>query len=495
MNSAPKRLTIGFHVILQIVLAGAMVVIINMAVQRWHPPKLKLTRNDYYELSDKSRQLLSSLKTPIEVIVFFQPDAREPVTARVYDDIQHLLREYVSVSKQVKVRYVDPDRDPVEATKMEKEYGVQVPNVVVFVNPETKRNKFVQVADLVEFAKSGNPFEGSSDRIKAFKGEQQFTSAILSVLDPKLMKVYFLQGHGEGDPTDAESKQGCSGIATYIRRDNLAVDTCNFVKDLQLPKDCDVLVICGPTRPYSDMELQALQNYLQSDGRMLVMLDALREDPGLDRFLAQNGVRVGNDVVLCKIRDRLGGEALIMNAPGVRYGGHAITESFRRELVNTYFPAARSVDAIPADNVGRDRVTVLVESPEGSWGETDLVKLQKNQAMMDDKDRRGPVPMAVAVEPSAAGTMEREGMRMVVFGSSGFIRNSGLSGGNVDLFMNSLNWLLKRQQLIGIAPKTPQEFTLALNAYQMRALFLTEVVAIPLAVAAIGFLVWLQRRK
>jgi ABC-type uncharacterized transport system involved in gliding motility auxiliary subunit len=86
-------------------------------------------------------------------------------------------------------------------------------------------------------------------------------------------------------------------------------------------------------------------------------------------------------------------------------------------------------------------------------------------------------------------------MRMVVFGSSAFIANSSQQGPAVDLFMNSLNWLLKRQQLIGIAPKAPQEFGLSLDPFQTRAIFLTEIIAIPFAIAGIGFIVWFKRRK
>ncbi len=495
MSSAPKRFAIGVNVLFQILIVGTIVVVANMAIHRWHPPTIKLSKSNYYELSDKTRQLLASLKTSVEVIVFFQPDPRDYVTSRVFEDIQRLLKEYQSTSKLVHVRYVDPDRDPVTSDKLAKEYGVQIPNVVVFVNPESKRSKYVQVGEMVEFAQSGSPFGDKSDRIKSFKGEQVFTSALQNILEDKQMKIYFLQGHGEADPADLDPKQGCSGIASYIRRDNLAVETCNFLKNPQIPQDCDVLIISGPSKSYSDFELKALQDYLNSNGRLMVLLDALKSEPGLERFLADNGVRTGNDVVLFKIRDRLGGEALIMSAPGVKYGGHPITESLRREQVATLFPSARSVDAIPSSNTSRDRVTILVESPATAWGETDLLKLQQDKAELDDKDRKGPVPIAVAVEPSAAGSMERDGMRMVVFGSSGFIRNGGLKGGNVDFFMNALNWLLKRQQLMGIAAKTPQEFSLALDVFQMRGIFLTEVVAIPLVMAVIGFFVWLQRRK
>ena len=78
-------------------------------------------------------------------------------------------------------------------------------------------------------------------------------------------------------------------------------------------------------------------------------------------------------------------------------------------------------------------------------------------------------------------------MRLVAFGSSRFARNDSLTGGNADLFMNAVNWLLKRQQLLGIAATAPQEFNLNLDAFQRRGIFITMVVGIPAASPHVAF--------
>ncbi|MCC7519588.1 MAG: GldG family protein [Verrucomicrobiae bacterium] len=491
-GSAPRRFAIGFNVVLQVLLAGALAVFLNLGIQRWHPPRMDLSRSDYYKLSGKTTELLKSLREAVEVIVFFQPDSRDPVTQKVFDDVQNLLAEYANASKQVKVRYVDPDRDPVNAEKLAKEYGVRVPNVVVFVHKG--RNKFVQVSDLVEFDRM-SPYGGGGGKIRAFKGEQQFTSAIQNVLEEKQAKICFLEGHGEGSFDDFDPRTGYSKISTLIRRDNLQIEKLNLATAQSVPKDCDVLVVCGPQKPFADFELKALADFLAANGRMLVLLDGFRYDTGIEKLLAEHGVKAGNDVLLIRIRDRLGGEALLTTVPCGDYGTHPVTDSLRQEEITTLFPVARSVDAVSSSDPIR-RVTVLLRSVAGSWAETDVAKLQRDQkAQLDARDRKGPVPAGVAVEPSTAGDMEREGMRLAVFGSSRFVRNDALAGGNADLFMNAVNWLLKRQQLLGIAPKTPQEFSLVLDAFQRRGIFLTMVVGIPAAVAVIGFVVWIRRRK
>jgi len=498
-NSAPNRWLVSSNVLIQIVLAAALVVFANFGIHYWHPKHLDLRHNDYYRLSDKTKQLLKSLHKPVEIIVFFQPQAEAPVTQQVFEYIQQLLKEYdndAPVEKGtslLRIRYVDPDRDPVSAEKLYTEYNVKVPNVVVFACD--KRSKYVQVSDMVEFSRPSSPFEGGSDRVRAFKGEQQFTSAIQNVLEARQPKIYFLQGHGEGDPDEFAQHKGYSSIGTYIRRDNLVIEKLNLAEKTQVPNDCDVLIVCGPSKSFADIELKAIQDYLAQNGRLMVLLDALKPDTGLEKFLSDYGVRVGNDAVLFRVSDRLGGEALVLNAPCSDYGNHPITQSLKSEGSATLFPTARSIDRIAGNGPAKQMVTVLAQTPPMAWAETDLAKLREDKAELDEKDRKGPVPVAVAVEPASAGEMEREGMRMVVFGSSSFVRNGSMKGGNVDIFMNSINWLLKRQELIGIAPKTPQEFNLALEPSERNAVVLMEVVLIPLAVGIIGFLVWLSRRK
>ncbi|MDD2706429.1 MAG: GldG family protein [Verrucomicrobiae bacterium] len=492
-GTAPKRVVVASNVIIQVILVGVILVFANLAFYRWHPKKADLSSSQYYKLSEKSLQLLKSLKEPVNVVVFFQPMAEDPVAQKVFVDVQNLLNEYKEASKQLKIEYVDPDRDQIKAEKLATEYGVKVLNVVVFA--QGKRSKYVQVNDLVDYER-GNPWGGGGGKIKAFKGEQQFTSAIQNVVEEKQQKVYFVQGHGEGD-IDSTDKKGFSTMTKYIRRDNLIVEKLSIFEKQQIPKDCDILVVCGPSKAFSEVELKCLQDYLGQNGRLMVMLDAMRADTGLEKLLADYGLKVGNDLVLCEFIHLMEGKKVNPIAPGGKYASHPITSDLSKGNVEVMLPMARSIDKADGADSGKQRVTLLVQTPAEAWGETELQKLRSGEKVQcDEKDRKGPVPVAAAVEPSAAGDMEREGMRMVVFGSSSFIDNQycGASG-NMDLFLNSVNWLLKRQQLIGIAPKAPKEFSLVLSPFQLRAIGSTEILLIPLLVAVAGFVVWLNRRR
>jgi len=129
------------------------------------------------------------------------------------------------------------------------------------------------------------------------------------------------------------------------------------------------------------------------------------------------------------------------------------------------------------------------------WGETNPDT--KHAAFNPATDIAGPLPLAVAVETSKPQEVNVDiGVtRMVVVGTSRFVDNSDLAGGNLDFFMNSLNWLLQREQLVAVSPKTPEEFRLAMYPNQQMAVYLLVMAGMPLAVGAIGMMVWLGRRK
>jgi len=85
---------------------------------------------------------------------------------------------------------------------------------------------------------------------------------------------------------------------------------------------------------------------------------------------------------------------------------------------------------------------------------------------------------------------------MVVVSNSIFVQDSALSQGQqgLDFVSGSINWLLNREQLIGIAPKVPQTLTFNLNEHALSNLRWLILVLIPLVPAMIGLAVWWQRR-
>ena len=85
--------------------------------------------------------------------------------------------------------------------------------------------------------------------------------------------------------------------------------------------------------------------------------------------------------------------------------------------------------------------------------------------------------------------------RLVVFGDADFVSNGALTGGDRDFFMNALNWLLERKDLLAIAPKEYEETRLMMTRRDLAMLFWLVVMVIPGFVAIVGLGVWWRRRE
>jgi ABC-type uncharacterized transport system involved in gliding motility auxiliary subunit len=152
-------------------------------------------------------------------------------------------------------------------------------------------------------------------------------------------------------------------------------------------------------------------------------------------------------------------------------------------------------DAVNGQGSERIRVVPLVTTSDAGWAETDL----QQQPMRFDPgvDRPGPIPIAAAVERGAEPGIDAElpPARMVVVGDSDFVSNGALTGGNPDLFLGAMNWLLEREELMAIDAKPIEMYRLILNEKQIWAIFWLAVVGLPGAVALLGLMVWLGRRN
>jgi gliding motility-associatede transport system auxiliary component len=86
--------------------------------------------------------------------------------------------------------------------------------------------------------------------------------------------------------------------------------------------------------------------------------------------------------------------------------------------------------------------------------------------------------------------------RMVVVSNAVFVQDNALTQEQqaLDFVSGSLNWLMSREQMIGIAPKVPNPLTFTLNETQLRNLRWLVLVLIPLVPAIIGSAVWWRRR-
>jgi len=473
-----ERIAVASSAAAGIVLAVALAGMVNWLGYR-HYVRGDWTSSKIYSLSDKTKNVLKGIKDDVRVVVLMTP------STPLFTETKELLSRYEAISPKLKVEFIDPDRDPLRTKQLAQEFGVSAANTVVFAAVD--RKKYVTSDQLADYDYSGMQM-GQPPKLKGFKGEEQFTSAILGVVSPKVPKIYFVTGHGEHDP-DSVAEDGMSQLRELLKRDNLEVAKATLLSG-SVPADCDLLVIAGPKTPLTDVEKSTLSGYLEKGGRALVLLDPVlakqQRASGLEEFLKAYGVLVNDDLVIDPARKLPFFDLSAVYVSDFR--SHPAVDSLQGLAV--LLPVARSVTTVSAPGATS---TILLTTSDKGWGETNLDRLVgTGQAEKDAKDTPGPVPLGVAAQSEKD---KDKGWRLATFGNSAFATNAQIANaGNVNLALNAVNWLAKQEQALGIAARSPEQVQLFLSAAQMRNVFLIALVGLPVLAIALGVTVWWRRR-
>jgi ABC-type uncharacterized transport system involved in gliding motility auxiliary subunit len=463
-----------------VLLLAALLLILNYFGWKYYK-RFDWTSSQLYSLSDKTRKVLKGLKQDVDFIVFLSPDQQE-----LYQPTTELLQRYGAASPRVHVRVIDLAKNAIEAQSLSQKYGVETQGVVVASGND---KRMVASQDLAEIDS-----QGGAPRITGFKGEQLFTSAILQLSEGRKPKILFTTGHGE-HALDDQGGPGFSGAQSLLGRDNFDLSEWASLGQAAVPPGTDLLVIAGPKGSFIQPELDALSAYLNNGGRMLVMLDPTLNPAGaglvdthLEGWLARYGIKVEPDIVVdpAAILPFFGPETIFLKS----YGDHPVTKAFAGGNVPVLVSLARSARAGSAPGI---RVTDLMLTSAKGWGETDLAHLPT--VSLDPRDVQGPVPVG-AVAESALTAPGKRAMRLIVFGDSDFATNQLLQA-NVDnglLLSNALNWLVEREELLGIPPKKTEQVRLTLTGDEIRKIYLLAAF-LPILAVVLGGVVFMRRRR
>jgi hypothetical protein len=462
-ESSRRRAGIRFGVAVQVILTCILLAAVNYAGFHYY------LRGDWspsrkYQLSGQTRSALENLPGPVKMFVFFSPTTAAP-GYEVYGDVVNLLKEYQFAARdKLTVEYIDPMRNLSRARELQAlhQFGPEENLVIVEIDGRSKQISAVDMADY-DFLPQLN---GEPPRVRAFKGEQALTSAILELAEPRQRTVYFLQGQGE--PSIAADSP-VSLLVEYIGRQGSRYDPPAHTMD-------------------------ALRHYWDKDGRLLVLLDPDAGTTQLRSFLASAGVTPRDDRVLRTVK--LGfATGILRDVSGEFSDSNRVTR--RLHGAEAMLPGGTCSLALARDGDGT-AIEPMITANDPFWGETEYVTDETKGVHFDEgKDTPAPLVLAAMVERGgvADAGVEVASARMVVVGNSAFVRDGTISEPNLDFVLSSLNWLLDRGFLAEVAPKTVRAFNLNLTDLETGRIALYTLVAIPASAALAGLFVWWRRRR
>ena len=453
-------------------------------------------------LSDKTLRVLQNVKKPMQIKTIF--DQGNMMQAPVFGIVSELLDQYGKANPNIEIEHVDPFRQKGRWPALKEE--MDLPDMIGVVFQYEQKKELVAIDRLLIRPAPGQPQPETPEEVTAFYGEEEFTSAIIRVVNPDRTKFYFTTGHGELD-----IRNELAYVVNALRRSNYDVaELKNYSADI--PKDCDVLLMLrpDPSSPLTGQEVGAIWRYLAGGGRLLFCAP-VGGRTGLEPLLHDFGIHMADNIILVPGSQT---PTLVEVAP---FMGHEITENLRRFLIamrqcRTVAPVPRAPGTPAQDSY---RAYPLLYTNVDCWAETDIEGIIQRRTPSFDpaKDKRGTAgsPLTVAVfheqpENQPDGTpypKDRPRTRMVVVGCGDFMVGTSFGGesmppppGNVQFFLNVINWLAEKRELIAIAPKIIHDRPMdGLNERNMTIILWSLSAGMPGVFILIGGTIWFVRRR
>jgi ABC-type uncharacterized transport system involved in gliding motility auxiliary subunit len=483
------RIRIGLNVVVQIVLILFVAAMVNSFAFK-HYKRWDLSRDQKYALSDKTKRFLDTLKGKMRITVFFSPNT--PISS----DVQNLVTEYQYAGKgKIDVEQIDPERSPSRTKEFFDKYKVVTDESVLVLDYEG-RNKTVKASEMADIDQSGMAM-GEGPRVAAFKGEQAITSAMIDLVEGKKKTVGYVTGHKE--PALSTPTSSISLLKQFIENENIKFQELNLLDQPAIPADLNAVMIVGPQYDFSDREMQVLRDFWDKQGRILVFVDPAANTPRLRAFLDELGIKINDDRLMVFVRTGIQELALTRDVQARFLGDSPVTK--RLADVRTIFVGGTASLTLNSNRGGAANIRLepLIQAEKGYFAETDYnsdnqVKLQA------DAQKAGDTPLIIAASAEKGGSADARvqvnSSRLVAVSNSTFIQDNAVMQDQaaLDFVSGAVNWLLSREQMIGIAPKIPKPLTFSLDPEALRRLRWIILVLIPLIPAAVGTVVWWQRR-
>lgn len=423
-----------------------------------------LTEERLHTLSDQSVKLISGMKEPIEIKVFY----KGPAAMTEKQQVQKVLDLYKEFSSNVVVRFFNTYVDQADAQE--------------YLNSLTDKDA-AKVFAFVEVGKK-------RIRVDAPFDENQFTGAMVRATRRSDKKIYFLKGHGEKDIASSEPG-GLKSFSEGLEGQGFKVDSLNLLDKQEIPKDAEFIAIVGPQTAYPESEVSRIKQFAQSGGRLLIAVD-----PGMRHNFASLlhtfGVEFVNNYVIS-----MNAEGFTPMAIGTSFSPQSkITQSFGSQKVYVAFDSASQLK-VAADKPIDLKVDELVKSTESSLPIPDL----KYEISRKDLSNAKAYPLAMQVTGKLAGDgsvapdAKPGDFEAIIFGDSDFMSNQSLFlGVNRDLALNSAADLAHDSETIGQRPKSFKGTVLEIGRYQQAGVILGGI-GLPIVLLILSFVTWVRRRS
>lgn len=513
-----RRAGQSLNVAVQICLILIVVIAANY-LSCTHHKRYDLTEKKDFTLSDFSQKFLSSptlqkRESPLRVFAVMRR------TSPHYTRIYHLLDEYGRMSgKAINLEFVDPLRQTDRTLELESVYGIQYSEDMIIIDGSVESSPPDEMGEQnaseaprsdkvgAELATNVRPeqekarhlrllrisdlyIQDNNQAIVAWQDEDMITSSLISSIEGSPRKIYLA-----ADKMNLESNDGDPAwivLARILLEQNIELCPVRLAEIDVIPDDAEGFALIGPRYDLNERELKILTDYWdRQQSALFITLDPTAKLDRLRIFLRSYGITPRHDRII-KVKN---GQTL-SNVESIFSRGAEINlelggKSTVFEGTSCSFEVRENDDRLLNKRI---QPIALAQAASGWWGETRFD--EQNPVWNMEEDYSEPLYLAAAVLRGQATSDETANLvsKMVVIGNTDFLATRKTRPEQADFIQSSVNWLIGREELIGIGSKK-------LDRHKMTILpahntFITKVVLIFIPAVALltSLIVWNTRR-
>ena len=422
-----------------------------------------------------SKSMISGIDQEVSITIY-----------NMNESIEDFAKKYNSENKNIKVDVVE---DLSSRPDITDEYGITSDSSIIIVSSGEKE-KLLSSYDLYTT-------DYTTYQTKDIT-EEALTNAIIDVTTEEKPAIYYLTGH-----------EKYSVDYVYYFKADLEDEAYEFNElDLltagEVPEDCSVLIISSLASDLTEAEKDAILNYIDKGGKIILFADPNTsgdELPNFQEVLDEYGVELDEGIMLEEDSDRMllgTPNAIIVTVSPYT----SVTKATNMNMNACFMNSGRIeiADSEELEKLGVQAETLATTGPN-SYYRTNY-SLAVNTGKTDADEEAGSATVGALLKKTINDDTTSE---MIVYANNIFITNvqvriSQTSAvvaldlyNNEDLAMNSIAYLSGRDNMITI--RKDVETTSYTVTDEQNTIILSIIFTIPVVIMLAGIIVWQYRRR
>lgn len=440
--------------------------------------EIDMTRENLFEISEDTKEVIDDLNRDVLITVLSDETTYRDST-ELLSNIYEILQRYEALGAgKIKVRYISPNMNP-KIFDQYNELG-DLNNNYIIVESDLRKT-YMAPTSLYNMEVDE---ETNTTYYVGLRAEQSLTSALLFVTQESVNTACYVRGHGEDYFMDE--------LDSLLTKMNYDVEEVVLAQE-EIPEECTLLIISSPDTDYSLDEVNKISDFLMNGGDAIVSItpETSTQLTNLNMLFEEWGVRYTSEIILDNYQSLSGYPMYVV--PTIEYVEN-VTDSMNTRNYFAIIPACMPIELTETET-GSHTVRPLMTSSTYSYSK-DLNEVTTGYDQ-EENDPVGPFNMCVISEYLVSDKNMNYTRSDILFCSAGMISDTVLEASN---FLNAqfleqvVDYVSEYGDVLVIEDKDFESNTLNILTWQIRVVLWVVVIALPLAILAIGVIIWSRRR-